>query len=363
MGAKIGLYGQSGQYFYIRNVLNPGNTSVSILADSTIMFRIVLILTAVFTGFSTQAQTEPLTKAEKEALDSMFMNDAFVQLMMDARKNKSYFDIGIGMGNGMFSVKNNALNAGQAITSKLFYTPTLAYYHKSGFSFSASAFAANDDGKLTFYQYAVSPAYVINNKKINAGISYTRFIEGSAASFDVSPFKNDFYGNFLYKKTWIQPGIGLGFSFGREREYFDTAFWLLNQVVHIRDTITTRLSSISVIATASHQWDFYRLLSKKDALRLQPVLMLNTGSQRWNISHSSSFFQRRPLVQNYLKRRFGDGSDSDSYKLQSIGFLAQASYYYGKFYLQPQLYLDYYLPSTSEKRLTSLFSVLAGFSF
>ena len=54
--------------FYIRNVLNPGNPSVSILADSTIMFRIILILTAVFTGFSTQAQTEPLTKAEKEAL-------------------------------------------------------------------------------------------------------------------------------------------------------------------------------------------------------------------------------------------------------------------------------------------------------
>ena len=79
----------------------------------------------------------------------MFMNGAFVQLMMDARKNKSYFDIGIGMGNGMFSIKNNTLNAGQAITSKLFYTPTLAYYHKSGFR-SAQAFAANDDGKLTF---------------------------------------------------------------------------------------------------------------------------------------------------------------------------------------------------------------------
>ena len=110
---------------------------------------------------------------------------------------------------------------------------------------------------------------------------------------------------------------------------------LLNQVVHIRDTITTRLGSISVIATASHQWDFYRLLSKKDALRLQTgFLCLIPVPQRWNISHSSSFFPATPLVQNYLKRRFGDGSDSDSYKLPVYRFLAQASYYYGKFYLQ-----------------------------
>ena len=37
-------------------------------------------------------------------------------------------------------------------------------------------------------------------------ISYTRFIEGSTASFDVSPFKNDFYASALYKKTWIRTG-------------------------------------------------------------------------------------------------------------------------------------------------------------
>ena len=49
--------------------------------------------------------------------------------------------------------------------------------------------------------------------------------------------------------------------------------------------------------------------------------------------------------------------------IQSAAFLVTFTYYYDRFYLQPQLYLDYYLPEISEKRLTSLFSVTAGFSF
>lgn len=327
------------------------------------MHKILILLLAVFSTSLVHAQTDSLTKEERLALDSMFKNDEFVKLMMGMKKKKSYVDVNVGISNGIFSLKNNSLNAGQAITSKIFYTPSLGYYHKSGFSFIATGFMANDEGKLKMYQYAISPSYVLNNKTINAGISYTRFIEGSSASFDVSPFKNDFYGSFTYKKTWIQPGIALGFSFGKQEEYYDTAFWFFNRVVHIRDTITTRLYGLSAIISATHQWDIYKIFGKKDAVQLQPTLMMNAGSQRWDISHSSSLNNRRPIVQNYLKSRYGDGSSSDEFKIQSLGFLAEITYYYGKFYFQPQLYLDYYLPSTTEKRLTSLYSVLAGFSF
>ncbi len=326
------------------------------------MHRILSLLLAIFCTSAVYAQTDSLTREERAALDSMFKNDEFIRLMMGVKKKKSYADINVGVGNGMFSLKNNSLNAGQAVTNKIFYTSTLGYYHKSGFAVTATAFVANDESKLKAYQYAISPAYVYNSKKINAGISYTRFIEGSVASFDVSPFKNDFYGSFTYKKTWIQPGVALGFSFGKLKEYFDTAFWFFNRVVHITDTITTRLSGLSAIVSATHEWDYYKLLGKKDAIQLQPTIMLNAGSQRWNIKHSSSLNKRRPRVQNYLKTRYGDGTDSDKFKLQSLGFLAAITYYNGKFYLQPQVYFDYYLPSTTEKRLTSLYSVTAGFS-
>lgn len=327
------------------------------------MRKILILLLLVFTGSLLHAQTDSLSKEERAALDSMFQNDEFIKLMMGMRKSKSYVDVNLGIGNGIFSLKNKSLNAGQAITNKIFYTGSAGYYHKSGLSLALTGFMANDDGKLRMYQYAVSPSYVYNSKSINAGITYTRFIEGSAASFEISPFKNDFYANIAYKKTWIQPGLAAGLSFGKQKEYFDTAFWLLNRVVHVRDTITTKLSGLSLIAYATHAWNFYKLLDSKDAFQLQPTLMLNAGSQRWNISHSSSLNSRRPVVQNYLKARYGDGTGSDSFKLQSLGLLAELTYYYGKFYFQPQVYFDYYLPSTTEKRLTSLYSVVAGFSF
>lgn len=330
---------------------------------STCMYKILNLLLAVFACSLAYGQTDSLSKEDKAALDSMFKNDEFIKLMMGTRAHKSYVDLNLGIGNGIFSLKNNSLNAGQAVTSKIFYTGSAGYYHKSGLALIVTGFMANDEGKLKMYQYAISPTYVFQNKKINVGVSYTRFMEGTTTSFDVSPFKNDFYGSFTYKKTWVQPGLAAGFSFGKLQEYFDTAFWLLNRVVHIRDTITTRLHGLSATLSATHEWNYYKLIDKKDAIRLQPTLMLNAGSQRWNISHSSSINKRRPIVQNYLKTRYGDGSNSDAFKIQSFGFLAEVTYYYGKFYLQPQLYLDYYLSSTSENRLTSLYSVVAGFSF
>lgn len=332
------------------------------------MHKIFILLPAIFAMSFVYGQTDSLTREERLALDSMFKNDEFIKLML--KKDKNYFDVNIGMGNGIFSLKNNALNAGQAITNKIYYSPSVGYYHKSGFALTVNGFLADDNGQLKMYQYAVSPSYTYDKKNVQAGISYTRYIEGAAASFDISPFKNDFYASIIYKKPWIEPGLAIGFSFGKQVEYFDTAFWRRSvdspytyRVVHIRDTITTRLSGLSLTLSASHKWSFYELINKKDAIEIQPSIMLNAGSQRWNISHSSSLNNRRPFVQNYLKSRYGDGSSSESFNLQSAAFLAAVTYYYGKFYLQPQLYLDYYLPSTSEKRLTSLFSVTAGFSF
>ena len=325
------------------------------------MHKTFIFLLALLSVSFVYGQTDSLTREEKLALDSMFKNDEFIKLMMG--KDKSYFDVNIGVGNGMFSLKNNALNAGQAVTNKLFYTPSVGYYNKSGLSITASGFLTDDEGSLKIYQYAINPAYVYTGKSIDAGISYTRFIEGSETNFDVNPFKNDFYGIVTYKKTWIEPGLAIGYSFGKQKEYFDTAFWFFGRVVHVRDTITTKLSGLSLMLSATHKWNFFKLINKKDAIQLQPTLLLNAGSQKWNISHSNSINSRRPIVQNYLKARYGDGSASASFNVQSLAFLAELTYYYGKFYCQPQLYLDYYLPSTDEKRLTTLFSVTTGFSF
>jgi len=325
------------------------------------MPKLTILLLLFFSASFACGQTDTLSNEDRLALDSMFKNDEFIKLMYG--KPKSYFDINAGIGNGIFSLRNNQLNAGQAETEKIFYTGSAGYNHKSGFAIAFNAFMSSDNGSLKIYQYALNPSYYYG-KNINAGISYTRFIKGSVTSFDVSPFKNDLYGNIVYKKTWIEPGLAIGYSTGKIVEYLDTSFWFyppppsLPRVIHLRDTITTKLRSVSVTLSASHKWNFFGVMSRSDAIRLQPSLLLNGGSHTWTSTNK----KQRLFFKNYFKRMYGDGISSESFKFQSLAFLAELTYYYNKFYFQPLLYLDYYLPSTTEKRLTTVFSVVAGFT-
>lgn len=301
-------------------------------------------------------------------LDSMFRNDEVIKLLMGDQKKISYVDINLGAGNGILSLNNNAFNAGQSQTNKIYYVPSVEYSHKTGFAIALNGYLAADAGTLKMYQYTISPSYTYDSKKIVAGVSYTRYIEGTATNYVVNPYSNDFYASALYKKTWLQPGIAVGYSFGKILDYFDTTLIFYPQnfppfVIRVSDTTTTRLSSFSVSISAKHTWRFKKLLHKNDLIKLEPVIILNAGSQKWDIKHSNSLFDRRPFVQNYFKRRFGDGETKIGFNVQSLGFVAGLSYYYGKFYLAPQLYLDYYLPETTANRLTSLFSVTAGFTF
>ena len=63
-------------------------------------------------------------------MDSLMQDfDAFLDSLSQP---KSFFSIGAGTGNRTFSIKNNALNAQEATTKQLSFTPTLGYYHKTG---------------------------------------------------------------------------------------------------------------------------------------------------------------------------------------------------------------------------------------
>lgn len=332
------------------------------------MYKLVFLLLAL--GFSVTigyGQDKGLSVSDRKMLDSMFRNDEFFKLLKDG--NRSYFDINIGLGNGVFSQRNNNLNTSQSETQKVFFTPSVSYYHKSGAALTLNGNLMNDQGRMRMYQYSINPSYTYDDRNFTAQLSYTWYVKGKDVSLNPSPFQNDFYLAGVYKRTWIEPGIMAGYSTGRSKEYFDTSFWFNPpapfppRIVHIRDTILTKVKGFTLSLTASHEWDFEKLLSSKDALSLHPTLLLNAGSQKWTISHSSSLSRRRPIVQDALKDRYGDGTSTESFNLQSIAFSGEMTYYFGKFYLQPQVYLDYYLPSTTAKRLTTLYAILLGFSF
>lgn len=327
---------------------------IYIQPDQIFMPKLTFLILFFFSASFARGQTDSLSKEDRLALDSMFKNDEFIRLLYG--KPKSYFDIRLGAGNQLLSTKNNNVNAA-SLKSKFALIPAVAYNDKSGFGLALSGFFASDSGTFKPYQYAVNPYFEYYNKSVNLGVYYTRYIFNKASGFSPNPFQNAYYFNFVYIKTFIEPGISLGYASGRFTDTFTLA--------GINRKIKTRLSDLSLSPYVQHNFSFYKLFSKHDGLSLTPAIMLIAGRQR---AEAPGLNLRRldslPLaslrrLKEYLKNRFESNS---KFQLQSIAGSLALKYQYKKFYTSPGLYIDYYLPSTTEKRLTTVFSVVAGFT-
>lgn len=316
------------------------------IIQAFIMLR-SLLLVCCFTGFTffAQAQTDSLSKEDKAMLDSMLKNDQFLQLF--AEKNKSFLDISLSGTNQLFSLYNNNANVAQ-LQPRFVLIPAVGYYHKSGLGISANVFLTTDNGQFKAYQYAVSPFYRFQKKNWEASFAYTRYIAGNTSELSKNPFQNDFYIKGGYRKTWIEPGLAIGLTTGH---FTDTAV--------ILSTIRTakfRISDFSLAASGKHEFYFFELMSKEDGLSITPAVMLIAGRQRID-AEGLSRFSNRPRVLNFLKNRFNSNS---GFRVQSIAGSLDMKYQLKKFYFNPNLYLDYYLPETNEKRFTAVFAITAG---
>ncbi len=326
---------------------------------------IALIAFCCSVSISLKAQQDSLTR-EKAALDSMLKNDPLLAMLDSLDAPGSYVDFSISMGNGIFSNQNNNLNAEQAESKQLYFTPTLAYQHKSGLAIGFSTFLATKNGKFSVYQYIVNPSYTYTGNNIQAGISYSRIIPGSQNTYTASPFSNDLYATVKWTKPWFTPGMYIGFASGKYKDYVDTVIRIPGtnpiQFRRIKDTLTNTLRDFSLSASVEHSFPAYGLLAQNDALSFTPVLMLTAGIQRLTTKHSNNL-DRFPRVKQFFKSKYGDGTTSSSFALQSLNLSADLLYSVGKFYAEPLLFLDYYLPATTEKRLTAVFSFTVGVSF
>ncbi|HNU89275.1 MAG TPA: hypothetical protein PKJ94_13325 [Ferruginibacter sp.] len=316
------------------------------------MHKILILLLAVFSTSLVHAQTDSLTKEERLALDSMFKNDEFVKLMMGPGKKKSYFDVRVNAGNQLLSTTNNNTNAG-GLKSQFTLIPTVGYYHKSGFGLDLSAFCTSDSGSFKPYQYAINPYFEYNGKSVYAGVSYTRYITDKSSNLSPNPFQNSFYGNFLYTKSFIEPGISVSYASG---SFTDTV-----TILSTTKNVKIKLSDFSIAPYIQHDFYFYKLFSKNDRLNFSPSVLLIGGRQQIRIPGlNSGRILSFPRLRDRLKNRF----ESDSkFQLQSVAASLALKYKYKKFYVSPNFYIDYYLPSTTYDRLTTIFSVTTGFSF
>ena len=311
-----------------------------------------------FFSLKNYGQTEPAS--EFTLKDSIALMQELMNLLDSVEKPRSYALVNIGIGNKLFSVRNNALNAKQNVSGTMIYSPMLAYYHKTGLSISAAANLLNDGKSFGVNQYSITPAFDLsNNKNIGLGISYTHYFVADKYSPFSSPVQDDFFASFVYKKTWLRPGISLGYSTGEYNEAFykDT---VINGVTrHRYDSVTYKLNAFSLMATASHEFSWYGLLNNRDGLAFTPTVIANAGSGNTNIFHNTN----AALLIFLLRKGKLPKLQTSKFEMQSLGLNIDINYTIGKLILNPQLYMDYYLPATDDERFSQLFTFNMAYIF
>lgn len=307
--------------------------------QKSLLFLLLLTLSA-----KNYAQTKTAdTVAVKDSLE--IMKD-LMDILTDSAKTSSYFTLDAGIGNRMFNVRNNALNSKLTPVSTFIYSPSLGYHHKSGFYFSAGANLLKEAKGFGISQYLIAPGYELaGNDNFDLLIAYTHYFVKDKFSPYVSPVQNDFYAAVTYKKTWIRPGIAVGYSTG---EYGD-----VKQQRTLYDSTTNKLKSFSIIASAAHEFLWDGVFNKNDGITFTPSLMLNAGSSKISIQHKTNAVN----LANFLNKKGRlPKFNNTKFQAESVGLSLDLSYAIGKFTFEPQAYFDYYLPATQDKRLYTNFT-------
>ncbi len=302
------------------------------------------------------------SKEDKRILDSLIEHDEFLQLLNALDNDKSALTISIGASNRLASINNNSINALQG-NSRLIFTPGVSYAHKSGFGISALGYLLSFEGNTGIHRAAITPFYQFTRSDaFSFGLSYTRFFSNARYNAVESPIENDFYVNALYKKGFISPGVSLGYSTGQYKEIDQITINVPREGrTTFFDTAITSIKSMSITGSIERQLVLHHQMAKRTALIFTPSLLLNAGNNSLDVEHKNNY---AGVVRGRGRRQlFRNQNNSTDFQLQSAGLNLFFNYNIKALSVQPQLYLDYYLPSTSENRFTRLYTVSVEYSF
>lgn len=336
---------------------------------------LLLLLLLLGTQEQSHAQTGKLdslfaNKDTTAVMDSLMKDfDAFLDSLS---KPTSFVSVSAGIGNRSFSIKNNSLNSQEARTNQLSFTPTLSYFHKSGFSLSATGFAASPAGKFIFYQYAVTPSYDYIGEKWAAGLSYTRYFGKDTATIEASPYDNDWYAYLYHRNKHWRYGITAGYATGRfddKLSYSDSIYKYSNILqryvwIHYTKTIASEnhIKDLSVSASLRRDFGWDNVLLKDDHITASVTGYVVAGSTRINSNNSSSLsLLARKISLSKFKKSYAS-ADGNGFQFQSIALGTSIYYTIGHFNIQPLWFMDYYLQD-AETKFSQVFSLSFAWNF
>ncbi|MGZ5134585.1 MAG: hypothetical protein ACXWCG_05530, partial [Flavitalea sp.] len=142
------------------------------------------------------------TKAQNR-IDSLFMHSDTKSVIDSLMKDfdsfldsiyapKSFFNVSAGVGTGIFSFedKNSVFLTSK---KKLIFSPSAGYYHKSGIGVSATGYMLNENARLNFYQFVITPSFDVIKRNFSTGISFSKYLSKDSLTFYTTPIQNEIF--------------------------------------------------------------------------------------------------------------------------------------------------------------------------
>src|SRR5688572_27993633 len=324
---------------------------------------IVLVLTIL--GWTASAQTKPADTTLAAVLErNSIETDTTIDYEELFRDFESFMDsilmpqsffmptLSIGRGYFNFDSKNTEM---LETSAKLTYSPMPTWYQKSGIGLSIAGYMLHDGQSLNMYQFSVTPSFdYLQNRDFATGISYSRYFSKDELPFYTSPLNNEVYGYFTYRKWWMRPMIAVSYGWGNRSEYHKREEQIQSLRLRPRGytyiNTTESVSDFSILTSVRHDFYWLDVFGYNDHIRLTPQINLTSGTQKFGFNQKSntyaSTWTNGTNVLYSTENIYLD--DQLEFQPLSLTFFLRGEYSFGKFFVQPQLMLDYYFPATSK---------------
>ncbi len=307
----------------------------------------------LFIGKDTTAVLDSLMRDFDDYLDSI-------------NSRRSVFTAGLTTGTSLFSFESSN-NAVYTTERKFLISPFAGYFHSSGFGVSGSAYTMIDRGSLVPFQFAISPSYDLLKKRFSTGISYTKFFVKDSLNFYTTPIQQEAFAYFSYKGWFVRPTVSVSYGWGSTTSFEKRRIKIQKnrkknaRRIDITEKREESLHDLSVVFSVKKDFSFHDVLRKRDMVSLTPVLLVNCGTQQYGFNSSYSYTSTAKVKSGNLPSNVSI-TDRSTFSPQSAAVIMRASYLCGRFLVQPQFVMDYFIPGT-EQQLNAAFSVTAGVSF
>lgn len=298
--------------------------------------------------------------------DELFQDfDAFMDSILSPH---NYLLTSLSMTRGYYNFESK--NSGVLETSKkLTYSPVVGYYNKNGFGITGNGLIVDDGMNMNLYQLALSPSFdYLKNRDFATGISYTRFFTKDSLPFYTTPIQNELYGYFTYRKWWIRPTVSMSYGWGNRKEYSERETLIQDLRLRRRGFtyINTEetISDFSVMASVRHDFYWLDIFTFKDHIRFTPQFTFTSGTQKFGFNQSSTTYGTTLRNSSNILYSTDNVYLDDEIKFQplSLTLYLRGEYSIGKFFIQPQFTMDYYLPAATNP-FNAFVSVNMGFIF